>query len=89
MVHFFLNLRRRENADEWETKNFVMMYVDLGADSIKLAVYVIFFLVILKYYGLPLHLIRQVLSPDFDLPKQTLMNLLVDVRDVSLIQNTA
>ena len=49
---------RRE--DPWENKSMLLFYLDLVADFIKLVTYLMFFLVILVSYGLPLHIIRDV-----------------------------
>ncbi|KAF9133107.1 E3 ubiquitin-protein ligase hrd1 [Mortierella sp. 14UC] len=49
---------RRE--DPWENKSMLLFYLDLIADFIKLVTYLMFFMVILVNYGLPLHIIRDV-----------------------------
>ncbi|KAF9544352.1 E3 ubiquitin-protein ligase hrd1 [Mortierella hygrophila] len=49
---------RRE--DPWENKSMLLFYLDLVADFIKLVTYLMFFMVILVSYGLPLHIIRDV-----------------------------
>ncbi|KAK3807094.1 MAG: hypothetical protein J3R72DRAFT_393189, partial [Linnemannia gamsii] len=49
---------RRE--DPWENKSMLLFYLDLVADFIKLVTYLLFFMVILVNYGLPLHIIRDV-----------------------------
>ncbi|KAG0270720.1 E3 ubiquitin-protein ligase hrd1 [Linnemannia exigua] len=49
---------RRE--DPWENKSMLLFYLDLVADFIKLVTYLMFFVVILVNYGLPLHIIRDV-----------------------------
>ncbi|KAF9426058.1 E3 ubiquitin-protein ligase hrd1 [Podila epigama] len=49
---------RRE--DPWENKSMLLFYTDLVADFVKLVTYLIFFMVILVSYGLPLHIIRDV-----------------------------
>ncbi|KAF9904941.1 E3 ubiquitin-protein ligase hrd1 [Linnemannia zychae] len=49
---------RRE--DPWENKSMLLFYLDLVADFIKLVTYLMFFMVILVNYGLPLHIIRDV-----------------------------
>ncbi|KAK5810223.1 hypothetical protein F5H01DRAFT_295949, partial [Linnemannia elongata] len=49
---------RRE--DPWENKSMLLFYLDLVADFIKLVTYLMFFMVILINYGLPLHIIRDV-----------------------------
>ncbi|KAG0044371.1 E3 ubiquitin-protein ligase hrd1 [Gryganskiella cystojenkinii] len=49
---------RREDA--WENKSMLLFYLDLVADFVKLVTYLMFFMVILVCYGLPLHIIRDV-----------------------------
>jgi len=49
---------RRE--EPWENKSMLLFYLDLVADFIKLVTYLMFFMVILVCYGLPLHIIRDV-----------------------------
>jgi len=47
------------NADQqWDAKAIFMFYVDIVQDFIKLIVYVSFFVVVMNFYGLPLHIIR-------------------------------
>ncbi|KAF9581010.1 E3 ubiquitin-protein ligase hrd1 [Lunasporangiospora selenospora] len=52
-----IDMRREE---PWENKSMLLFYLDLVADFIKLITYIMFFLVILFNYGLPLHIIRDV-----------------------------
>ncbi|KAJ3046449.1 E3 ubiquitin-protein ligase synoviolin [Rhizophlyctis rosea] len=47
---------RRETP--WEDKSMYMFYMDLIEDFCKLVTYVFFFVVVLHYYGIPLHIIR-------------------------------
>ncbi|KAJ3414705.1 E3 ubiquitin-protein ligase synoviolin [Chytridiales sp. JEL 0842] len=47
---------RRENP--WEEKTMYLFYVDLVVDFFKLLTYFAFFAVVVHYYGLPLHIIR-------------------------------
>ncbi len=42
----------------WEEKSMYIFYLELGLDFMKLLTYTAFFSVIVYYYGLPLHIIR-------------------------------
>ncbi|KAK4054562.1 E3 ubiquitin-protein ligase hrd1 [Microbotryomycetes sp. JL201] len=44
----------------WESKSLYGLYVDLVADFLKLVTYLIFFTLILTFYGLPLNILRDV-----------------------------
>ncbi|KAI1316778.1 E3 ubiquitin-protein ligase hrd1 [Mortierella claussenii] len=46
--------------EPWENKSMLLFYLDLVADFVKLVTYLLFFMVILVCYGLPLHIIRDV-----------------------------
>jgi hypothetical protein len=47
-------------ATGWEEKPLYIMLTDLVSDFLKLLTYVGFFLVVVYYYGLPLHIIRDI-----------------------------
>ncbi|KIJ67589.1 hypothetical protein HYDPIDRAFT_84249 [Hydnomerulius pinastri MD-312] len=60
-----LDLRRAqrrggENAPPWQNKSMWVFYVELVTDFLKLMTYLIFFLLIVAFYGLPLNIIRDV-----------------------------
>eukprot|EP00041_Stephanoeca_diplocostata_P020314 m.452383 g.452383 ORF g.452383 m.452383 type:complete len:701 (+) comp21540_c0_seq1:124-2226(+) len=42
----------------WDGKAIFVFYADLALDFVKLAVYLVFFVVVMNFYGLPLHIIR-------------------------------
>ncbi|KAG0244532.1 E3 ubiquitin-protein ligase hrd1 [Actinomortierella wolfii] len=48
------------SEEPWDNKSMLLFYLDLLADFVKLATYLMFFMVILIYYGLPVHIIRDV-----------------------------
>ncbi|KAF9363490.1 E3 ubiquitin-protein ligase hrd1 [Mortierella sp. NVP85] len=48
------------SEEPWENKSMLLFYLDLVADFVKLVTYLLFFMVILVCYGLPLHIIRDV-----------------------------
>ncbi|KAI8596186.1 hypothetical protein EDD21DRAFT_328507, partial [Dissophora ornata] len=48
------------SEEPWENKSMLLFYLDLVADFVKLVTYLFFFMVILVFYGLPLHIIRDV-----------------------------
>lgn len=43
----------------WENKGAYVLYLEFIIDFFKLLVYMAFFSIILTYYGIPLHVIRQ------------------------------
>uniref|UniRef100_A0A6B2L1H0 RING-type E3 ubiquitin transferase n=1 Tax=Arcella intermedia TaxID=1963864 RepID=A0A6B2L1H0_9EUKA len=59
-VKYGLNLYDIHSEAPWESRGVVSMYLDLLVDFVQMLVYVSFFVSITKYYGLPLHLIRQI-----------------------------
>ncbi|KAF8626828.1 hypothetical protein AX15_004660 [Amanita polypyramis BW_CC] len=52
--------RGGENAPPWENKSMWVFYIELATDFLKLTTYLIFFLVIIAFYGLPLNIVRDV-----------------------------
>ncbi|KLO18382.1 hypothetical protein SCHPADRAFT_899780 [Schizopora paradoxa] len=52
--------RGGENAPPWEDKSMWVFYVELATDFMKLVTYLIFFMVVFAFYGIPLHIIRDV-----------------------------
>eukprot|EP00126_Sphaerothecum_destruens_P006962 Sdes_comp19614_c0_seq1m11360 len=42
----------------WENKSMYIFYLELVVDLLKLLVYLAFFAMILKFYGIPLHIVR-------------------------------
>jgi len=42
----------------WESKGVYVFYLELITDMLHLFVYLIFFIIVFTYYGLPLHLVR-------------------------------
>lgn len=44
----------------WEEKGRWVFYLDLVTDFVKLLVYVIFFAILITFYGLPIHILRDV-----------------------------
>ncbi|KAF3938718.1 hypothetical protein ABW19_dt0209966 [Dactylella cylindrospora] len=44
----------------WEAKSSWMFYLDIATDLLKLFTYLLFFAVVLTFYGLPLHIVRDV-----------------------------
>ncbi|TDZ27980.1 ERAD-associated E3 ubiquitin-protein ligase HRD1 [Colletotrichum trifolii] len=59
------NLPREEDVDEmdievpgWEAKGQWILILDLIADCVKLAIYLVFFGILLTFYGLPIHIMR-------------------------------
>ncbi|KAJ7594713.1 hypothetical protein C8J56DRAFT_778219 [Mycena floridula] len=52
--------RGGENAPPWENKSMWVFYIELTTDFLKLTTYLVFFTIILTFYGLPLNIIRDV-----------------------------
>jgi E3 ubiquitin-protein ligase synoviolin len=50
-----IDLRREE---PWENKSMLIFYIDLCREFFVLVCYIVFFIVVVHRYGLPLHLIR-------------------------------
>jgi len=54
-----LDSRWEARGQHWNNKNTWMFYMELCADLVRLCLYLLFFLIICNFYGLPLHLIRE------------------------------
>ncbi|CCM04367.1 uncharacterized protein FIBRA_06540 [Fibroporia radiculosa] len=52
--------RGGENAPPMENKSMYVFYIELVTDFLKLATYLVFFMLILTFYGLPLNIVRDV-----------------------------
>ncbi|KAF8160975.1 hypothetical protein B0H34DRAFT_361119 [Crassisporium funariophilum] len=52
--------RGGENAPPWENKSMWVFYIELATDFLKLTTYLIFFIIIIAFYGLPLNIVRDV-----------------------------
>ncbi|KAG1742220.1 hypothetical protein EDB19DRAFT_1927693 [Suillus lakei] len=52
--------RGGENAPPWQNKSMWIFYIELVTDFLKLTTYLLFFLLIVAFYGLPLNIIRDV-----------------------------
>lgn len=48
------------DLSEWEDKGRYIFYLDLASDFMKLVVYLSFFTILLIFYGLPIHIMRDV-----------------------------
>eukprot|EP00842_Homolaphlyctis_polyrhiza_P005925 jgi/Hompol1/6333/HPOL_001501-RA len=46
------------SANPWEEKSMYFFHIDLLVDFVKLVSYSLFFAVIIHYYGIPLHIVR-------------------------------
>ena len=47
-------------VEGWEDKGRYMFYLNLGTDFMKLVIYLAFFFILLVFYGLPIHILRDV-----------------------------
>ncbi|KAG6832493.1 hypothetical protein H0H87_001418 [Tephrocybe sp. NHM501043] len=52
--------RGGENAPPWENKSMWTFYIELATDFLKLTTYLVFFMIIITFYGLPLNIVRDV-----------------------------
>lgn len=52
--------RGGENAPPWENKSMWIFYIELATDFLKLTTYLVFFVIIITFYGLPLNIVRDV-----------------------------
>ncbi|KAF7375990.1 RING-type domain-containing protein [Mycena sanguinolenta] len=52
--------RGGENAPPWENKSMWVFYIELATDFLKLTTYLIFFIIIMTFYGIPLNILRDV-----------------------------
>ncbi|RMD39389.1 hypothetical protein DV735_g5736, partial [Chaetothyriales sp. CBS 134920] len=48
------------DVEGWEARGRYIFYLDLATDFFKLVIYLSFFLILLIFYGLPLHIMRDV-----------------------------
>lgn len=58
IVRFIFNLIDISDTTPWEEKSSFVFYLELATDFIKLSVYLLFFGLVTKFYGLPIHIIR-------------------------------
>ncbi|KIK68826.1 hypothetical protein GYMLUDRAFT_34817, partial [Collybiopsis luxurians FD-317 M1] len=52
--------RGGETAPPWENKSMWVFYIELATDFLKLTTYLVFFTIIITFYGLPLNIVRDV-----------------------------
>ena len=58
VIKYSLQIIEIQMGQAWSDKGMYILYLDLIVDFIKLVAYFIFFCVLVYYYGLPLHIIR-------------------------------
>ncbi len=58
MVMFALNLISIKQDQTWHAKGTYVLYLEFLASAVQSLVYLVFFFIIFRYYGLPLHIIR-------------------------------
>jgi E3 ubiquitin-protein ligase synoviolin len=58
-ILLLLDARWEARGVHWPSKNTWLFYLEFTADLVRLCLYLVFFLIICTYYGLPLHLIRE------------------------------
>ncbi|KAG4302804.1 hypothetical protein PCK1_000964 [Pneumocystis canis] len=59
-VKYTFNLIDSYSEDNWENKGLYVLYLELFLELFKLIAYTTFFMLALTFYGLPLHIIRDV-----------------------------
>lgn len=57
-LRFMLHLIEQRNDGNWENKSIYLMTIELVSEVLRLSVYLVFFMIIFTYYGLPLHIVR-------------------------------
>lgn len=55
---YVLNLIEARQTETWDNKSGYVFYLELVADFIKLVTYVAFFATLMTFYGIPLHILR-------------------------------
>ena len=60
-IKYFFNIYDSRQENPWTEKSVYLFYVELFTDLIKLICYLCFFIVVVIYYGLPLHIIRDLI----------------------------
>ncbi|KAK9701552.1 E3 ubiquitin-protein ligase hrd1 [Basidiobolus ranarum] len=60
LCKYILHTIDLRSEEPWENKSIYVFYLELVTDFVKLATYLVFFAIIMVYYGLPLHIIRDV-----------------------------
>ncbi|KTW32472.1 uncharacterized protein T551_00562 [Pneumocystis jirovecii RU7] len=59
-IKYTFNLIDSYHNDNWENKGLYVLYLELFLELFKLIAYTTFFMLALTFYGLPLHIIRDV-----------------------------
>lgn len=57
-TRYVLNLNDLRRGVPWENRSVVLFYLDFAFDLSKLLIYMFYFAVIVSFYGLPVHIIR-------------------------------
>lgn len=57
-VRYGLNARDLRHGSVWEHRSIFLFYYEFLVDSFKLLIYGAFFTIVVMYYGIPLHIIR-------------------------------
>jgi E3 ubiquitin-protein ligase synoviolin len=70
VCRFAFHLLDSNLANGFPSKGLFIMVVDLFCDAIKFVTYVFFFCLVFVYYGLPIHIIREVWSAFFSFQKK-------------------
>merc|ERR1719506_2810526 len=57
-IKYIIHILDMRREGRWDNKGTYVFYLQLVTDLFQLFVYMIFFLIICAYYGLPFHIIR-------------------------------
>lgn len=60
IVKYILVLIDQRRGGQWEEKSIWVFYCEFAGDLLRLGLYLTFFAIVTAFYGLPLHLIREV-----------------------------
>jgi len=58
-IKYIINIMDVRREGRWDSKGTYVFYLQLVTDLFQLFVYMIFFLIICAYYGLPFHIVRE------------------------------
>lgn len=73
-VRFLLNFQDEQRGIPWEHRSTFLFYFEFIIDCLKLIVYTAFFITVVTYYGVPLHIIRDLYL--------TIRSFMIKVKDI-------
>ncbi|EFA82356.1 hypothetical protein PPL_04781 [Heterostelium album PN500] len=60
LITLFINIEGIKREGRWDNKGLYILYLEFATETCKAILYLVFFGVTLVYYGLPIHIIRQI-----------------------------